>query len=108
MESNSPANVNTQNGKTSRRKLTLPSWAHTHRLFRKNTGMAVSMTAPMFETTGCSSRIPTERISSTWVMVTPMTETAEYLMASAPRPPVTRSSTAAGDIFTDRSLGGGP
>src|SRR5690606_10547578 len=37
---------------------------------------------------------------SDWVMATPITDTIEYRRASAPRPPVTRSKTAAGDILT--------
>src|SRR3546814_8848003 len=52
VERSRPASVNTQNGTISRRKLTLPSWSHTHRLFRKNTGIAVMLTAATFDHVG--------------------------------------------------------
>src|SRR3546814_5465876 len=58
------------------------------------------LTAATFDHVGLRSRIPTSTTSISWVRVTPTTDTIEYLMASAPRPPVTRSRTAAGDIFT--------
>src|SRR3546814_4188370 len=58
------------------------------------------LTAATFDHVGLRSRIPTSSTSISWVRVTPTTDTIEYLMASAPRPPVTRSRTAAGDIFT--------
>src|SRR3546814_19943813 len=92
VERSRPASVNTQNGTISRRKLTLPSWSHTHRLFRKDTGIAVMLTAATFDHVGLRSRIPTSTTSISWVRVTPTTDTIEYLMASAPRPPVTRST----------------
>src|SRR3546814_15346046 len=58
------------------------------------------LTAATFDHVGLRSRIPTSTTSISWVRVTPTTDTIEYLMARAPRPPVTRSRTAAGDIFT--------
>src|SRR3546814_20074997 len=66
------------------------------------------LTAATFDHVGLRSRIPTSSTSISWVRVTPTTDTIEYLMASAPRPPVTRSRTAAGDIFTASDPTGPP
>ena len=99
--------MNTQNGRISRRKLTLPSTFHTQRLLRRNTGTAQIITATTFDLVGSRSSSPTKITSWIWVITTPTTDTIEYRMASAPRPPVTRSRTAAGDMFT-RSEPTGP
>src|SRR5690554_3424166 len=77
VDSRRPASVNTQNGRISRRRLTLPSRLQTQRLLSTNAGTAATDTAVTFDQVGSASTTPTMTNSTAWVTTTPTTDTIE-------------------------------